>query len=91
MIWLKSFLAGVLNSIAVMFGAGLVAALCVEWYHISSFEGGSGYFVVFLALLELIRLKQITAAQHEPFADITLERTPSLPNPAEVIPVAARS
>lgn len=30
--------------------AGLIADLCVTWYHVSSFEGGSGYFVVFLAL-----------------------------------------
>lgn len=30
--------------------AGWIASLCVKWYHISSFEGGSGYYVLFLAL-----------------------------------------
>ena len=33
-----------------LFAAGLVAALAVDWYRVSSFEGGSGYFVVLMAL-----------------------------------------
>ena len=32
-------------------GAGVVATKCVRWYRISSFEGGSGYYVVAIALL----------------------------------------
>jgi len=39
--------------------------------------------VTFLAVLELIRLKQITAMQHEPFAEIDICRaTPALESPA---------
>lgn len=32
-------------------GAGLLASACVRWYSISSVEGGSGYFVVGIALV----------------------------------------
>src|SRR5687768_14358375 len=56
--WLKSFgIAfgiGVLNSVLATFAAGYIANLCVRWYRISSFEGGSGYFVLGLALLGTI-------------------------------------
>jgi len=31
--------------------AGLVALGCIDWYHISGFEGKSGYFMVAMALL----------------------------------------
>lgn len=34
--------------------AGWLAAACVSWYRISSFEGKAGYFVVFTALLGAI-------------------------------------
>ena len=49
--WLKSLAVGVLNAGVGLFGAGSLAALCVEWYQIPSFEGESGYFVVFVGLL----------------------------------------
>lgn len=37
-----------------MFGAGTVAGLAVDWYNVSSFEGGAGFFVVGMALVGLI-------------------------------------
>jgi hypothetical protein len=42
--------SGALCAVMGLLLAGLIASLCVEWYHISSFEGGSGYYVVFIAL-----------------------------------------
>jgi segregation and condensation protein A len=39
--------------------------------------------VTFLALLELIRLKQIVAVQSEQFGEIELEKAPPIPVPAE--------
>ncbi len=49
--WMLSIFTGILAAVVACFGAGFVASLCVRWYRISSFEGGSGYYVVFLALL----------------------------------------
>jgi len=52
------------------------------------FEGVTSRFevvVTFLALLELIRLKQVTAAQREPFGEIEICRVtaaPAMPTPA---------
>jgi len=46
MSWLTSLGIAVLTSLVAMFAAGFVAELSVRWYRISSFEGGSGYFVV---------------------------------------------
>jgi hypothetical protein len=43
-----------LTAIAGAASAGYLASRCVEWYRISSFEGGSGFFVVYLGLLGLI-------------------------------------
>ena len=48
--WIASIVVAVLTAIATMFGAGTVAGLVVDWYNISSFEGGSGFFVVGMAL-----------------------------------------
>lgn len=48
--WILSIVVALLTGIAALFVAGVVASLCVDWYRISSFEGGSGYFVVFTAL-----------------------------------------
>lgn len=50
MTWIASLFIGLLSAIAGLLVAGLVASLCVDWYRISSFEGGSGYFVIFTAL-----------------------------------------
>jgi len=48
-----SLLIGVLTALVTMVVAGYVAGLAVGWYRISSFEGGSGYFVVGMAFLGL--------------------------------------
>lgn len=39
-----------LSGLAAMFLAGWISNSCVSWYHISSREGMSGYFVIFNAL-----------------------------------------
>ncbi|MFO1498311.1 MAG: hypothetical protein U1G07_07970 [Verrucomicrobiota bacterium] len=49
--WLSSILLAVLTGVVGLFSAAFVASACVKWFHISSFEGGSGYFVVINALL----------------------------------------
>lgn len=49
--WIVSIVIGILTAVAGAFAVGTVAAGCVEWYRISSFEGQSGYFVVFMGLL----------------------------------------
>lgn len=54
MSWVLSLLVGLLSAAAGCLCAGFVASLCVRWYRISSFEGGSGYFVVFMGLFGLI-------------------------------------
>ncbi|MEO7966145.1 MAG: hypothetical protein ABIT38_19755 [Gemmatimonadaceae bacterium] len=51
MTWLSSFFVGVLTGIAGLCISALCASLAIDWYRISSFEGGSGYFAVFLALI----------------------------------------
>ena len=51
MTWVFSLLIGLCTAVFSLVGAGLVASLCVRWYRISSFEGGSGYYMGFLALL----------------------------------------
>ena len=51
MSWMKILAAAVLTAVFGLFAAGTVAGLAVDWYHISSFEGGSGYFVILMALL----------------------------------------
>jgi hypothetical protein len=49
--WPASIGVGILTGIASLFLAGYLANLAVGWYSVSSFEGGSGYFVLGLALL----------------------------------------
>ncbi|HEV8268337.1 MAG TPA: hypothetical protein VGR00_08900, partial [Thermoanaerobaculia bacterium] len=51
---LLTLTVGLLTAIAACLGAGVVAAVCVSWYHITSREGASGYFVVAMALLGLV-------------------------------------
>ena len=51
MTWFKALGIGVLNAILGLFGVGLIAVLCVDWYRVPSREGADGFFVVFLALL----------------------------------------
>lgn len=50
---MKGLLAGLSGLLCGALGgllAGCIASLCVQWYHISSFEGESGYYVVQIAL-----------------------------------------
>lgn len=47
----RSLGTGVCVAVAGLFLGGFLGTLCVDWYRISSFEGGSGYFVLMLALL----------------------------------------
>ncbi len=50
MSWLVSVLASLISGLVSLFLAGCIASLCVTWFNISSREGASGYFVVFIAL-----------------------------------------
>lgn len=50
MTWLFSVLASLISGLVSLFLAGFIASLCVTWFNISSREGASGYFVVFIAL-----------------------------------------
>jgi hypothetical protein len=52
--WLSSIFIGVLAAVLGGAGACLIAVCCVSWYRISSFEGGSGYYVVFVTLGGLV-------------------------------------
>lgn len=50
MTWLTSFIAALISGAAGLFLAGFIANACVSWYHVSSREGASGYFVIFTAI-----------------------------------------
>jgi len=54
MSWLLSILVGFLTAAAGGVIAGAIASGAVSWYRISSFEGGSGYFVVGMIILGLM-------------------------------------
>jgi len=49
--WLATFFIALLTGGLSLFGSGMLASGCVRWYHVSSAEGYSGYFVVALSLL----------------------------------------
>jgi hypothetical protein len=51
MSWPASIFSSLLTALLGMFVSGYIAALAVDWYHISGREGGSGYFVVALGIL----------------------------------------
>jgi hypothetical protein len=50
MTWFVSFIVALISGAAGLFLAGFIANACVTWYSISSREGASGFFVVFVAL-----------------------------------------
>jgi hypothetical protein len=52
--WLLTILIGIVTAAACGAAACYLGTLCVEWYSISSFEGGSGYFVAFLTLFGIV-------------------------------------
>lgn len=51
MAWIASFGTALLIAVLAMFGAGAMANLALDWYKVSSFEGGAGFFVVGMALV----------------------------------------
>ena len=50
MSWFISLLVALLSGAASLFIAGFIANVCVSWYDISSREGASGFFVIYMAL-----------------------------------------
>ena len=54
MSWLVSLFVGLLTAALGAFVSGTVAVLIVDWYHFSSFEGASSYFVVFIGLVGFV-------------------------------------
>ena len=48
--WLSSGIAAALAAVLGLLLAGAIANACVSWYHVSSREGASGFFVMFLGL-----------------------------------------
>ncbi len=48
MSWLHSFFIAILTGLLAAIAAGFIGARCVEWYHISSREGGSFLFILAL-------------------------------------------
>src|SRR5689334_17853180 len=54
MSWIASFLVALLTAAVGLVLAGFIASHAVNWYRISSFEGGAGYFVVGMALLGFV-------------------------------------
>jgi hypothetical protein len=49
--WLASIGIALITCVLGLVCSGGIAALCVEWYRISSFEGKSGFFIITIALL----------------------------------------
>ena len=49
--WTGMILSGVLSALLGGLGSLGLAAGCVHWYRISSFEGKSGFFIVGVTLL----------------------------------------
>lgn len=47
----RSMLVALMTAIVGAFFSGFVGVLAVEWYQISSVEGGSGYFVIAMGLV----------------------------------------
>lgn len=50
MSWLMTFATALLSGIIGCAGMCGISMLCIKWYRISSFEGGSGYFMVLLMI-----------------------------------------
>ena len=54
MSWLSTIFTAIVTAAIGTVVSGYFANLAVRWYRVSSFEGGSGYFVVGLALCGLV-------------------------------------
>ncbi len=48
MSWLHSFFIAILTALLAAVAAGFIGAGCIEWYQISSHEGGSFLFAIAL-------------------------------------------
>jgi len=78
MSWLSSILATILAAGVALVAGGFIADKCVRWYSISSREGNSGYFVVFIALISgvaalplgLFASRIALAATHQTWASL---------------------
>lgn len=49
--WIVYFVLSLPIAVLGLLGGGFLGNACVRWYRVSSFEGGSGYFVMGLGLL----------------------------------------
>ncbi len=54
MSWINSIVIAVLTAVFSAFVGSSIAARAVVWYRMSSFEGGSGYFTIFVGLGAMI-------------------------------------
>lgn len=54
MSWFTSFFIALLSGALALACAGMIGAVCADWYRVSKFEGGAGYMVVAVALLGCI-------------------------------------
>lgn len=52
--WIIYFLISLPVAVLGLLAGGFISNACVGWYHVSSREGGSGYFVIFMALVGAI-------------------------------------
>lgn len=50
MSWFFTILIGLLTAVAGGAAGLFIGSICVRWYRISSFEGGAGYYVLFIGI-----------------------------------------
>ena len=79
MSWLSTILTAIVSATIGTAASGYFANLAVRWYRVSPFEGGSGYFVVGLALCGLVAglviglvISRIVAASAQPSVVIAM-------------------
>jgi hypothetical protein len=75
MSWPASIFSALLTGLLALFVGGFIAAMAVDWYHISGREGESGYFVAAIAILSfgagvligLITARMVAGGAHPGF------------------------
>ena len=75
MSWPASIFSALLTGLLALFVGGFIAAMAVDWYHISGREGASGYFVAGIAILSFgagvvighITARMVAAGAHPGF------------------------
>ncbi|HSR91576.1 MAG TPA: hypothetical protein VLK88_09730, partial [Gemmatimonadales bacterium] len=75
MSWPASIFSALLTGLLALFVGGFIAAMAVDWYHISGREGESGYFVAGIAILSfgagvligLITARMVAGGAHAQF------------------------